>query len=149
MHINHINLEDVVEDAITWNLTTNGQYSMATSCKAQFLGPPLPIWRVWCGRFGLLQKSNYLHGLHFKIGFRRLAVYLEEVGQIANHLILSSELQNRSLTSSSISATLCAFGTSSRIGLATTTSISHNGKLTPSKAGGKIWWLDSVLGDLE
>jgi hypothetical protein len=91
--LERVHLAEDIEDGITWTLSANGQYSLASAYKAQFFGAistnmNTMIWKVWA-------PPNLLLGLLSEIGYGRLIDWRREGGQIVAYVLYARDSQNR------------------------------------------------------
>jgi hypothetical protein len=108
--LQRIQLVDHIEDTITWNTTTNGEYCSTAAYKAQFFGSMATnmnklVWKNWAP-----QRLSYLLGWHSTIGFGWRIVLRGGVGIILAYARFATKPKKRWLTYSPIVVTLNAFG---------------------------------------
>jgi hypothetical protein len=64
IELQNFNANNDADDEITWNLTTSGQYSAASTYKAQFHGAistylKTLVWKVWVSQDQILRLACY------------------------------------------------------------------------------------------
>jgi hypothetical protein len=105
-----IQLNELIEDTITWNTTENGEYSSTAVYNAQFFGALTTnmnklVWKAWAPR----RLSSSLGWLSI-IGFGRRTVLRGGVGPIAGVARFATKLKKRRPTFFPIAVTPSAFG---------------------------------------
>jgi hypothetical protein len=104
--LQHIQPHDNLEDANTWKLTSNGEYTAKLAYTVQFLGSTLSILhKPVCN--GLSLKFNFLHGFLCKIECGLRTGCKREGDQIAVYAHFANKLQSDTFLS--ITATPFAF----------------------------------------
>jgi hypothetical protein len=124
-------------DTISLNITSNGEYSLASAYEAQFFGAMLTnfnkmVWKNWAS-----PRSNSSLGWLSGIDYGRRTGLRKGGGKIVVFARFASKRKIRRLIFSPIVAIPRGFGTWSRIGLAYPLFILTSGlRPPPSKCGG-------------